>query len=195
LSLHVWSFRKPDPADPGEPQRLPGIVKGLPAPEISEICVAKLPNGRPVNARLTRYPRRSTVRPPILLIPGYSASGTTFAHPALDPHMAGYLERGRDVWISIRHQLRDADGAHALVVRGCAADIPAAVNIGTRWANGLSTCLHLWVGHNQHGAARATRVGDPFSASAKSRRGASEGRAVANRPGGRVHARQHLRGT
>ncbi len=34
------------------------------------------------------------------MIPGYSASGTTYAHPALDPHAAGYFwERGRDIWI------------------------------------------------------------------------------------------------
>ncbi len=54
LSVHVWSFRKPDPADPGEPQRLPGIVKGLPDPEISEFevaCLAERPSGaRPAYA-------------------------------------------------------------------------------------------------------------------------------------------------
>ena len=100
LSIHVWSFRKPDPADPGEPQRLPGKIKGLDDPEISEFVVANLPDGRPVRARLTRYPRRTSMRPPLLMIPGYSASGTTFAHPVLDPHAAGYFwERGRDVWI------------------------------------------------------------------------------------------------
>jgi cholesterol oxidase len=100
MSVHVWSFRKPDPADPGEPQRLPGKIKGLDGPEISEFVVANLPDGRPVRARLTRYPRRTSTRPPLLMIPGYSASGTTFAHPVLDPHAAGYFwERGRDVWI------------------------------------------------------------------------------------------------
>ena len=100
LTLHVWSFRKPDPADPGEPQRLPGIIKGLPDPEISEFDVAALPDGRPVRARLTRYARRASTLPPLLMIPGYSASGTTYAHPALDPHAAGYFwERGRDIWI------------------------------------------------------------------------------------------------
>jgi hypothetical protein len=131
LSLHVWSFRKPDPADPGEPQRLPGIVKGLPPPEISEICVAKLPDGRPVNARLTRYPRPVSERPPILLIPGYSASGTTFAHPALDPHAAGFFwERGRDVWIL---DMRTSCGMPTARMPwafedAALADIPAAVN-------------------------------------------------------------------
>jgi hypothetical protein len=100
LSIHVWSFRKPDPADPGEPQRLPGIVKGLPKPEINEFDVAFLPDGRPVRARVTRYPRPSSTLPPLLMIPGYSASGTTYAHPALDPHAAGYFwDRGRDIWI------------------------------------------------------------------------------------------------
>ena len=131
LSIHVWSFRKPDPADPGEPQRLPGIVKGLPPPIISEICVTNLPDGRPVNARLTRYPRRASQRPPVLLIPGYSASGTTFAHPALDPHAAGYFwERGRDVWIL---DMRTSCGMPTArlpwaLEDAALADIPAAVN-------------------------------------------------------------------
>ena len=131
MCIHVWSFRKPDPANPGEPQRLPGIVKGLPEPLISEIVVAKLPDGRPVKARLTRYARPASTRPPILLIPGYSASGTTFAHPALDPHMAGFLfERGRDVWIL---DMRTSAGMPTARMPWAfedvaLADIPAAVN-------------------------------------------------------------------
>ena len=146
MCIHVWSFRKPDPADPGEPQRLPGIVKGLPAPEISEICVAKLPNGREVKARLTRYARPASVRPPILLIPGYSASGTTFAHPALDPHAAGFFrERGRDVWIL---DMRTSCGMPTARMPwtfedAALADIPAAVNF-------------IW-----HATERQRRIGIP----------------------------------
>ena len=38
--------------------------------------------------------------PPVLLVHGYSASGTTFAHPALKPSLAEALARqGRDVWV------------------------------------------------------------------------------------------------
>jgi hypothetical protein len=100
IMVHVWSFRKPDPADPGEPQRLPGVLLGLPPPEITEFVVAYQPDGRPVKARLTRYARPTSNMAPLLMIPGYSASGTTYAHPALDPHAAGFFwDRGRDVWI------------------------------------------------------------------------------------------------
>ncbi len=100
LSVHVWSFRRPDAAAPREPQRLPGIVPGLPDPEIRELDVATMQDGRPVRVRLTRYPRRDWARPPLVMIHGYSASGTTFAHPAVDPNLAKYCwDRGRDVWI------------------------------------------------------------------------------------------------
>ena len=100
ITVHIWSFRKPDPADPGEPQRLPGVIEGLPPPEIAEFTVAYQDDARPVRARLTRYPRPTSTKPPLLMIPGYSASGTTYAHPALDPHAAGFFwDRGRDIWI------------------------------------------------------------------------------------------------
>jgi pimeloyl-ACP methyl ester carboxylesterase len=100
MTVHIWSFRKPDPANPGEPQRLPGVLEGLPLPEITEFTVAYQKDGRPVCARLTRYARPTSTKPPLLMIPGYSASGTTYAHPTLDPHAAGFFwDRGRDIWI------------------------------------------------------------------------------------------------
>ena len=52
------------------------------------------------NILLTRYPRKDSRQRPVILIHGFSANGTTFAHPALKPGLAQYLwERGRDVWI------------------------------------------------------------------------------------------------
>ncbi len=100
LAVHVWSFRRPDAAEPREPQRLPGIVDGLPEPVIRELDLGAMKDGRPVRVRLTRYPRRNSGKPPVVLIHGYSASGTTFAHPAVDPNLAQYLwDRKRDVWI------------------------------------------------------------------------------------------------
>ena len=100
LSVHVWSFRRPDAAEPREPQRLPGMVDGLPAPVIRELDLGAMKDGRPVRVRLTRYPRLDSDKPPVVMIHGYSASGTTFAHPAVDPNLARYLwERKRDVWI------------------------------------------------------------------------------------------------
>ncbi len=100
LYVHLWSFRAPDPAPLRLPQRLPGVMPGLPPPEIEEIDLVA--RGEPVRVRLTRYPHRqadSHARP-LVMIHGYSASGTTFAHPALDVSMAQYFwNLQRDVWI------------------------------------------------------------------------------------------------
>lgn len=103
LSIHVCNFRKPDPSSPQAPQRLPGEVPGLPLPNIVELDLESSGTA-PVRVRLTRYrarnpSHRSGVRP-LVLLHGYSASGTTFAHPALQPSMAQYFwERGHDIWI------------------------------------------------------------------------------------------------
>ena len=104
---HLWSFRKPDDPTPRVPRRLPGEVPGAPVPRVVELVVARHVDaaGRtlPVLIRLTRY--RPDVPaaglPPVLLIHGYSASGTTFAHPTLEPGLMRHLtgEPARDVWI------------------------------------------------------------------------------------------------
>lgn len=115
IHIHLWSFRLPDAPQPRYIQRLPGFVPGLPAPEIRKFQVARSRNGMPVMVRLTHYPycetrraralqaapaAREAVETPILLIHGYSASGTTFAHHAVQPNVAtGLWNRGRDVWI------------------------------------------------------------------------------------------------
>ncbi len=101
LHIHVWSFRKPDDPPPAPPResRLPGPVLGH-APEVTELVVGTCPDGTPAKARLSRYKPASSLGPPVVLIHGYSASGTTFAHPAVSPNLAGHLfgER-RDVWV------------------------------------------------------------------------------------------------
>ncbi|MGM9513177.1 alpha/beta fold hydrolase [Roseateles sp. DB2] len=112
MGVHAWTFRKPDAAPPREIQRLPGAVPGLPLPEIQEIAVGRREDaGRsrgpareaneasgPVTIRLTRY-RRDGGRP-LLMIHGYSASGTTFAHHSVQPGPAKLMhEAGWDVWI------------------------------------------------------------------------------------------------
>lgn len=102
LPLHAWSLRLPDRPEPRVAQRLPGAIKGLPAPEIVELTVDVLRNGDPVRLRLTRYgPGARRDANPVMLIHGYSASGTTFAHPLLPGGgLAGALHRdGRDVWV------------------------------------------------------------------------------------------------
>jgi cholesterol oxidase len=102
-AIHVWSFRKPDTPPRSRGQRLPGDVPGMRSPEITKLRVRTFDHklGRrgfsPV--RLTRY-RKDGASQPVLLIHGFSASGTTFAHPALNPGLARYLhDADRDVWV------------------------------------------------------------------------------------------------
>jgi choline dehydrogenase-like flavoprotein len=146
IHLHAWSFRLPDEPPPRDIQRLPGYVPGLPVPRIHEFPVAGPHKGQPVMVRLTHYPfsrskraqaRRANpaaeeaIRAPILLIHGYSASGTTFAHHSVRPNVASSLwDRGRDVWIA---DLRTSAGMpHARVPwtfeQVGMADIPVAVH-------------------------------------------------------------------
>ncbi|MEX0744564.1 MAG: alpha/beta fold hydrolase [Phycisphaeraceae bacterium] len=129
LNIHVWSFRRPDDAEAREPQRLPGFIKFLPRPAIKEIDLDRLPDGTPVRVRLTRYRPRSAEGPPVVMIHGYSASGTTFAHHAVKPNMVDYFcRRGRDVWVL---DLRTSSGMptarHPWAFEDAAlADLPAA---------------------------------------------------------------------
>lgn len=146
LQVHVWSFRAPDRPLPREIRRLPGAVKGLPAPVVVELPVGTMDDGQPVMVRLTHYPfgeaqradalrqsaqARAAVETPVLLIHGYSASGTTFAHHAVRPNLASALwDAGRDVWIvdmrtsagmpHARHPWRFEEVARA--------DIPVAID-------------------------------------------------------------------
>jgi choline dehydrogenase-like flavoprotein len=110
LKLHLWHLRSPDPPNEGSPQRLPGPVQGLPAPEITEIDLEPPPSNRNERhrravVRLTRYRGKqattgSSTTAPLVFIHGYSASGTTFAHNAIEHHAAGHFWRlGRDIWI------------------------------------------------------------------------------------------------
>jgi choline dehydrogenase-like flavoprotein len=134
LTLHVWSFRKPDAPEPRALRRLPGALPGrLPAPELSWLEFAPR-DGRRVRARLARYRANGgaagAAAPPVLMMHGYSASGTTFAHPAVRPNMAEYfVQRGREVWIL---DMRTSSGLPTARVpwafeEAALADIPAAV--------------------------------------------------------------------
>ena len=86
LTTHIWSFRLPDAPNGRKPQRLPGRIPGLPEPQINEIEVGTAK--RPARIRLTRYARQHPQGNPVVLIHGFSANGTTFAHPALRPGLA-----------------------------------------------------------------------------------------------------------
>ncbi|UXH78854.1 GMC family oxidoreductase N-terminal domain-containing protein [Roseateles amylovorans] len=114
IGLHAWTFRKPDEAPPRRIDRLPGAVPDLPTPTVIEMAAgrwgeagaqrqdlerrARDDDDRPVLVRLTRYARPGGE--PVLMIHGYSASGTTFAHHSVRPGPAKILwDAGYDVWI------------------------------------------------------------------------------------------------
>ncbi|MCP3446154.1 alpha/beta fold hydrolase [Bradyrhizobium sp. CCGUVB14] len=105
LQIHALSFRRPDAPLARIPQRLPETAPGLPEPQIEWLTVDEKIEP-PVRIRLTRYdgsarqPVGGAVTRPVLLIHGYSASGTTFAHPAVTGNLAHTLcKSGRDVWV------------------------------------------------------------------------------------------------
>ncbi|MET0520035.1 MAG: alpha/beta fold hydrolase [Burkholderiaceae bacterium] len=116
IGLHVWTFRKPDPPLPRVIERLPGLVPGLPPPEIIELAAGRRGEaGRsrqpiedkpapdadePVMLRLTRYRSARPGARAILMLHGYSASGTTFAHHSVQPGPAKLMwDAGWDVWL------------------------------------------------------------------------------------------------
>ncbi|MEJ5999632.1 alpha/beta fold hydrolase [Paucibacter soli] len=116
IGLHAWSMRQPDPAPPREICRLPQEVPGLPSPEIVELPTGRwgeagaqrrpvgrkssIDDERTVYCRLTRYRGKCAGAMPLLMIHGYSASGTTFAHHSVQPGPAKLLwDEGYDIWI------------------------------------------------------------------------------------------------
>lgn len=155
---HLWSFRKPDAPDLPlrRPQRLPGAIPGAPEPVVHEIEVAQLEDGArrtTVNIRLTRYrpERPRSELPPVLLIHGYSASGTTFAHPTLEPGLMRYLTappHRRDVWIlDLRSSCGMPTAAHGWAFETMGAeDIPVAIDTvlratGARQVDVVAHCM------------------------------------------------------
>jgi cholesterol oxidase len=146
LSIHTQSFRRPDAGTGKQATLLPGSVKGLPVPEVmeweidraSEIALAGRSGvkGLPVLMRLTRYKGQLAAQgvdfnnAPLLLLHGYSASGSTFTHDAIPTSMASYFWRqGRDVWIL---DMRTSAGMLTSMARwrfedAAWADIPLAV--------------------------------------------------------------------
>jgi cholesterol oxidase len=114
VGIHGWNFRAPDaaPEDVPLPERLPGPLPGIAHPETYSLYLGKekpywthAPDDDPHAAvptwvRLTRYPNRASRQPPLVMLHGYSASGTTFAHPAVEDNFAAWFHaRQRDVWV------------------------------------------------------------------------------------------------
>lgn len=140
VSIHLWSFRKPDTpaagAPPRQPQRLPGELPGLPAPRVFELDPGDAKGGL---LRLTRYPvpAHDAAHVPVLMIHGYSASGTTFAHEALAPSLAQTLwHDGREPWVlDLRTSAGMPTARHPWTFEEIAeADIPTAVEFVCRAA-------------------------------------------------------------
>jgi choline dehydrogenase-like flavoprotein/pimeloyl-ACP methyl ester carboxylesterase len=131
VSVHLWSFRAPDPMPPHTPRLLPGPIKGLAPPVVIEIELEPPRHGKAVAVRLTRYPPAApSAKPPLVFIHGYSASGTTFTHEDIPEPMARYFsQQGRDVWIL---DLRTSAGMPSAVLPwnfedAALADIPIAI--------------------------------------------------------------------
>lgn len=129
LSIHLWSFRAPDHAPAVAGRLLPSATpRRLPHPRIQEIELEPPRRGIPVRLRLTRYAHAGG--PPIALIHGYSASGTTYTHDAIPMPLALYLHRrGYDVWVL---DLRTSAGLPSAVLPwhfedAALADIPVAI--------------------------------------------------------------------
>ena len=107
LTTHLFSFRLPDMPKPREAKRLPTKIDGLPEPEVHRLVVGEIPKdyqqfkkGDKVAIQLTRYPKHDSDKQPLVMIHGYSTSGTTFAHHSINPNFANYFwTSGRDVWI------------------------------------------------------------------------------------------------
>lgn len=101
VTIHLLSFRKPDTAPEVKVQRLPGPIPGLPAHELKHIIIDQFDSDAPVREPaallLTRYRNTGT---PVIMIHGYSASGTSFTHHSIDPNLASHLwHHGHDIWI------------------------------------------------------------------------------------------------
>ena len=104
IHIHFRSFRKPDTVHTKTINRLPDYITGITAPVITTLNINSpsnpLAKGTAVTVRLTHYKNIISTRPPLILIHGYSASGSTFTHPTLKPSLAQYFwKKGRDVWV------------------------------------------------------------------------------------------------
>ena len=126
LLHHLWALRKPDEAiaettETTSHKALPGQISKLsrtthrlelPRGKLYDDAEYSEPDNSDqgvVEVLLTRYQNLSCIDtdyPPVLCIHGYSASGTTFAHPYVygGPKVKGGLarylcDRGHDVWV------------------------------------------------------------------------------------------------
>ncbi len=154
LSIHAWTVRAPDLPRPRTLHLLPGAIAGLPRPRVYEIELEPPRRGIPVLVRLTRYRGKLTApdgkaRYPLVLIHGYSTSGTTFTHESIPEPMARYFwNQGHDVWLL---DLRTSAGLPSAVLPwnfedAALADIPVAIQrvlsmTGRKQVNVFAHCI------------------------------------------------------
>ena len=108
VAIHFHSFRAPETPAPRDVKRQALGASGLPMPSITRLVVDSIPDNRvgalskgdDVSILLTHYAHANPTKPPILMVHGYSASSTTFAHESLPDSLAKFcFTQGRDVWL------------------------------------------------------------------------------------------------
>jgi choline dehydrogenase-like flavoprotein len=100
LKMQLLSFIPPAKQPRDSAARRPGPLPGLTI-ERHDLRTTAQPRIGPLLTRYRSDVDRPTLGPPILLIHGYTASGSTFAHPSIPTNLVQYLcaER-RDVWVA-----------------------------------------------------------------------------------------------
>ncbi|RUR69352.1 hypothetical protein EJP67_20040 [Variovorax guangxiensis] len=100
LHIHLLHFVPPPDSPKRDWERLPGEVHGI-RPEPVELDTAAGPGSAPPRL-LSRYrpPARRAGTRPVMLIHGYGASGSTFAHKSIPGNLVhSLLAAGREVWV------------------------------------------------------------------------------------------------
>ncbi|MBD9668424.1 alkaline phosphatase D family protein [Variovorax sp. VRV01] len=101
LQVHLLHFVPPPDSPQRIWERLPGEVHGV-RPEPVELAAAAAGPGRAPPRLLSRYrpPVRRAGARPVMLIHGYGASGSTFAHKSIPGNLVhSLLAAGREVWV------------------------------------------------------------------------------------------------
>jgi len=100
LQIHLLSFVPPPDSPLHDWERLPGEVNGVQPEPVDIAAVAGTPGTPPRLLSRYRPPVRRAGTRPVMLIHGYGASGSTFAHRSIPGNLVHtLLEAGREVWV------------------------------------------------------------------------------------------------
>lgn len=109
LRVHFLSFRNPEPPLEHRINHRPAPLKDTAFPLEHRLLVGSIPDNRvpklrkgdDVYAHVTEYRHPSPRKAPVLMIHGYSASGSTFSHDSLPNSLAQFFYNDeRAVWIA-----------------------------------------------------------------------------------------------